>query len=78
MSRMHIINGKLVENLRDSLRTREQKMSTLSLVVVFIAFTFSAIHALVVQMLKEDGQKLERPRQFLLLWKVLYLETKHA
>ena len=47
-------------------------MSTLSLVVVFIAFTFNAIHVLVVQMLKEDGQKLKRPRQFLLLGKVLY------
>ena len=47
-------------------------MSTLSLVVVFIAFTFNAIHALVVQILKEDGQKIERPRQCLLHGKVLY------
>ena len=58
---------------KQALRTREEKMSTLSLVVVFIAFTFNAIYALVVQIPKEDGQKLERPWQFLLLGKVLYL-----
>ena len=40
-------------------------MSTLSLVVVFIAFTFNAIYTLIVQMLKDNGQKIERPRQFL-------------
>ena len=48
-------------------------MSALSLIVVFIAVTFNAIYALVVQIPKEDGQKLERSRQFLLLGKVLYL-----
>ena len=35
-------------------------MSTLSLVVVFIAFTFNAIYALVVQIPKEDGREAFR------------------
>ena len=51
-------------------------MSTLSLVVVFIACSFNAIYAFVVQILNEDGQSLGN--SFYLGKSVISDETKQA